>query len=418
MFFDQGTDEFGFRDRATESEFAWRELPGSQIPPLGFISGKEGVQKADTVDSGVPMPDPSAQYDLEYKTLAGGIAHNYNNLLMGINGYVELMLLDSTFGHHESLLRMKRHIFSGSSRIISFLKYVRRETGHLLGAQYEDAGEDGYPVKAEKHDDAGGFSIESCHRETPRDLACAAESVVGDLTRVMDNIRNIMTLILARMPDPHRHRDAFEKINRLLMHGAEMIVQLHHCTTGLDADLRPVRLDHLVRDAVDTFNVMNRNIAIHLHIDEALPGICVDPCQITQVVQNLCLNAVDAMPGGGELCIHLASGRMCQDRNGGEDVKGVRLTIRDTGLGMEEGIVRNIFKPFFSTHGIKGRGLGLSSVFRIIQAHGGEIGVDSTPGGGTTFRIFLPSSDQAAAEKGEMAVVKPPVQPVHTVIFN
>ncbi len=108
----------------------------------------------------------------------------------------------------------------------------------------------------------------------------------------------------------------------------------------------------------------------------------VDPQQFKQVVWNLCLNAVDAMPEGGELRVGAAAapGRLLE------------LRVSDTGSGVAPGDLANLFEPFFSTKP-EGTGLGLALVHRIVQEHGGDVDVRSTPGLGTTFTVTLPSRD-------------------------
>jgi len=130
------------------------------------------------------------------------------------------------------------------------------------------------------------------------------------------------------------------------------------------------------------------NIKLHLNADEPLPMIQVDAPQIEQVLINLMVNAIQAMPQGGEMYIDIASPPP------GEQVI---IAVRDTGRGIPREILANIFDPFFSTKGTKGTGLGLSVSYGIVKEHGGEITVSSEwEGKGTTFSIKLP----AAAEKG------------------
>jgi PAS domain S-box-containing protein len=111
-----------------------------------------------------------------------------------------------------------------------------------------------------------------------------------------------------------------------------------------------------------------------------LPLMRADPQQLQQVLANLCLNALDAMPKGGKLTI---SARM-------ESPERVAITVADTGFGIEEGTLQKIFQPFFTAKKRKGLGLGLPVCERIIKAHGGTIEARSTPGEGSIFQIVLP----------------------------
>jgi two-component system NtrC family sensor kinase len=123
------------------------------------------------------------------------------------------------------------------------------------------------------------------------------------------------------------------------------------------------------------------NVKLHLKVPDGLPNIYVDASQLEQVLVNLYVNSIQAMPSGGNLFISLYN-----DRRGERLV----MTVRDTGTGISQEIIANIFDPFFSTKGTKGTGLGLSVSYGIIKEHHGEISVESQEGEGTTFVIKLP----------------------------
>ena len=123
------------------------------------------------------------------------------------------------------------------------------------------------------------------------------------------------------------------------------------------------------------------NVKVHPTLPDGIPPVNVDVSQIEQVLVNLYINAIQAMPDGGDLFIDLS-----QDRAD----NGVILKVRDTGTGIKEEILANIFDPFFTTKGTKGTGLGLSVTYGIIKEHHGEISVKSKEGKGTTFTIKLP----------------------------
>lgn len=122
--------------------------------------------------------------------------------------------------------------------------------------------------------------------------------------------------------------------------------------------------------------------------------VLADPGQVEQVLMNLAVNAADAMPDGGVLYIsvsRLASGEQCFDAGLSAPAGGVRLSVRDTGVGMDEEVASRVFEPFFTTKPSgRGTGLGLATVYGIVEAAGGTLRVHSVPGEGSEFEVFLP----------------------------
>lgn len=156
---------------------------------------------------------------------------------------------------------------------------------------------------------------------------------------------------------------------------------------------RPVDLHALIRD---TLYLLRNAEAFHegIRIEEHLPGTCpifVDPDQMSQVFWNLALNALEAMPQGGVLRVYT---RRPQGPGG-----PVEIVFQDTGQGIEPALMDRIFVPFFTTKD-RGSGLGLPTVHRIVEEHGGRIQVSSQVGQGTAVHILLPEVPVPAAVKG------------------
>lgn len=152
----------------------------------------------------------------------------------------------------------------------------------------------------------------------------------------------------------------------------------------------------------DMFKMLKRligeNISLEIELSPDLWNIDADPGQLEQLVMNLVVNARDAMQGGGRLIIKTANVKIdkayCDMYKDGECREGrfVRISVEDTGTGMDDYIRSHIFEPFFTTKGVeKGTGLRLAVVYGIVKGHNGWIDVYSEVGKGTVFKIYLPS---------------------------
>lgn len=157
-------------------------------------------------------------------------------------------------------------------------------------------------------------------------------------------------------------------------------------------------LNGLIEEFTAMFGrVVNRKISIRKHLEEGLWNMEADKTQIEQVLMNLSMNAIDAMPKGGELVYCTSNFKFSQNREliYPEMKKGryIKLEVIDTGTGIPPQILEKIFDPFFSSKGEgKGTGLGLSIVYGIVQSYGGVIDVKSAVNKGTHFTIFLPAT--------------------------
>jgi PAS domain S-box-containing protein len=155
------------------------------------------------------------------------------------------------------------------------------------------------------------------------------------------------------------------------------------------AELRPTEIEKLVEKTAHLVEnrLYQQKIELSLDVDRELPLVQADAQQLEQVLINVYLNAVDAMPHGGKLTV---GAKLSPPNNGDQPL--VILSIADTGFGIEEENHGKIFLPFFTAKKTKGLGLGLPICERIIKNHGGRIEFSSVPGEGTTFRIYLPLS--------------------------
>jgi CheY-like chemotaxis protein len=144
--------------------------------------------------------------------------------------------------------------------------------------------------------------------------------------------------------------------------------------------------------------LIGENVEIRFLPASDLRPVRADPSGLEQILMNLSVNARDAMPHGGAMTVSTANAALETPRRVGEETLPagdyVLLSVTDTGIGMDEGTRRQIFEPFFTTKELgKGTGLGLSVVYGVVRQSGGAVAVDSTPGGGSTFTVYLPATD-------------------------
>ncbi len=186
--------------------------------------------------------------------------------------------------------------------------------------------------------------------------------------------------------------------------GAGLVKQILGFAHGVTGEAQLIQPGHVIGEVVDMMHqTFPKNITIADEVEGALWPIKANPTNFHQVLLNLCVNARDAMANGGTLTIR-AGNRMLEKKVGGEfPAQGGRhlfLEVADTGSGIPREIMSRIWEPFFTTKGEgKGTGLGLSTVRGIVTQHHGDITVQSLPGRGTTFSIFLPA---AVGFEGEM----------------
>jgi polar amino acid transport system substrate-binding protein len=165
--------------------------------------------------------------------------------------------------------------------------------------------------------------------------------------------------------------------------------------------------------------IIGADVELTTSLDPAEPVVGADGGQIEQVLMNLVANARDAMPEGGKLLIKTERVELGETPPGTSLAPGsyALLSVTDTGSGMDEATRQRIFEPFFTTKEYgKGTGLGLAIVYGIVRQHGGEIGVYSEPGEGTTFKIYLRLS-QGESGTAVTAGIPAPAGGVETVLL-
>ncbi len=238
-----------------------------------------------------------------------------------------------------------------------------------------------------------------------------AGGIAHDFNNMLAVIQMQSTLLLEDVADAPDTREGLLEILAATERATNLTRQLltfsrRQVTQPVDLDISETvgNLTRLLR------RVLGEHIALETHLAHSPPLIHADPGMMEQVLLNLAINARDAMPDGGRLSVSLEVASVSDQRAalhpGATAGRFIILSVTDTGWGIPAQDLPRIFEPFFTTKAVgKGTGLGLATVFGIVQQHHGWIEVESTVGSGTTFRVFLPTITRAAARSSRSTPV-------------
>jgi PAS domain S-box-containing protein len=234
------------------------------------------------------------------------------------------------------------------------------------------------------HDMTDELALQAELRQAQRleAIGTLASGVAHDFNNLLMGVGGCAQLALRRLDPEHEAYVYLRRAVDAIMRGASLTRQILRFSDTRRSTEEPIELDAVVSGARDLIHsLVGEQIA--LTVVTGAPGLLIaaDSGDIEQMLLNLASNARDAMPDGGALVFRT------EPQQGGM----ITLSVKDTGVGMDEETKRRIFEPFFTTKEIgKGTGLGLSTVFAVVRRMGGSIGIDSAPGAGTTFHLKLP----------------------------
>ena len=244
-----------------------------------------------------------------------------------------------------------------------------------------------------------------------------ASGIVHDLNNVFSPML-IGVQVLKRKLHDQRSRRLLGNIESSAKYGSEMahqVLSFVKGAQGVHTKLNPKKIIKDVNRQLE--NIIPETIHVHTRMAETISSIMGDATQLHQVLINLCSNARDAMPQGGELTITaenaLVSKEMAEDFGSKAEGEFVVFSISDTGTGIPQSEIHKIFEPFYTTKELgKGTGLGLSVSIGIIKGHNGFITVDSAKGKGSTFKIFLPAVSTVKASSQDVELQPDINQPI------
>ncbi len=275
----------------------------------------------------------------------------------------------------------------------------------ISGAIYNDR--DGNPAGSvvNLRDISEQKKLESQIRQSQKmeAIGTLAGGIAHDYNNLLMGILGNVSLISFDFDSSHPYYSKLKNIEKYVQSGADLTKQLLGFAKGGKYEIKPIDINGLVEKSSKMFSRTKKEIRIHRKYQEDIWSIEVDPSQIEQVLLNLYVNAGQAMPGGGDLYLQTENVTLNENyvsKFSAEIGDYVKISVKDTGVGMDENTIKRIFDPFFTTKDReRGTGLGLASAYGIIKNHDGFIYVNSMIGKGTTFDVYLPASKKKIVQK-------------------
>ncbi len=229
-------------------------------------------------------------------------------------------------------------------------------------------------------------------------IGTLAGGIAHDFNNLLMGIQGNVSLMYLDADENPSLEEKLKSIEECVESGSRLTKQLLGFARGGKYVVKPVDMNTILHSSADMFGRTRKSIKIDGDYEENLWTVVADGNQIEQVLVNLYLNAWQAMQGSGDLYLKSQNVILSTSFVKPYEVKPgryVKISVSDTGIGMDESTQKRIFEPFFTTHEPgRGTGLGLASAFGIITNHSGIISVDSKLGSGSTFFIYLPASDE------------------------
>jgi signal transduction histidine kinase len=246
---------------------------------------------------------------------------------------------------------------------------------------------------------------------TTEEFGLIVGGLAHDLNNMLSVISENLTLLSADQSVPETSQARLEQMAVALDRGSALAARLVRYSRPQELQPRPVQINDLVNVALKLIDpCLKSRIRVKAELG-LLPATEIDPGRIEQVLVNLMLNAIDAMPEGGELTVRTEmveraamTGIALDEDKGKRATSFVCISVADTGIGIPKELQPNIFAPFFTGKPSgKGSGLGLASVYAIVRQHSGHIKVQSAPNVETKFSIYLPMEEGVSTSQERAA---------------
>ena len=241
-------------------------------------------------------------------------------------------------------------------------------------------------------------------------LGALAGGIAHDFNNILCGMIGYVTLLKRNHDPADKDFKLLDTIENAGFRAANLTKQLLTFSRQEALDHRPIEVNPHIENIVKLLeNTISKLIIFKLELNESLPKISSNAAQLEQIVMNLCVNARDAMPDGGEIMIRSKQVHIdrafCDQHPEARPGDYIRLTVADQGQGIGKDVLPRIFEPFFTTKDFgKGTGLGLAMVYGIVKSHKGFIIVSSSAGEGTFFSVYLPIMDCIEEEEIQPAI--------------
>jgi two-component system cell cycle sensor histidine kinase/response regulator CckA len=284
---------------------------------------------------------------------------------------------------NKKVLAVSASLLRNSDReLIGFRGFARDVTEHLI---------------AEKEKERMAAQIRQARKMEA--IGTLAGGIAHDFNNLLMGFQGNLSLMLMEMSPDNPDYEYLVNMEGYVKRGSDLTRQILGFARGGKYEVRPTNLNDLIEQSSQMFSRTRKEILIHKKFQKSPWPVEVDRGQIEQVLLNLFVNAWQAMPSGGDIFISTENVPLKEDDpdrpyalNQGEYV---RISVADTGAGMDKDTLERIFEPFYTTKEVsRGTGLGLASAYGIIKNHSGLIDVTSEPGLGATFTIYLPKSNK------------------------